>query len=208
MKKQRIGITLRVENIKAYDEKRDAISHEWVNLIEKLDGIPIFIPNTLKNTKLYLEELKLDKIILSGGDSKGDDESRDKTERDIIEYGIDKKIPILGICRGMQVINEYFGGSLIITRNNEHVNKNHEIFITDKRMEGILEFKRKKVNSYHHNIILEKNLGKDLKSFAKTVDNTIEGFFHSKFSVIGIMWHPERNRNLEEEIKFMKEVIN
>ena len=210
MKKEklRIGITLRVENIKGYNEKRDAISQEWVNLIEKLDGIPIFIPNTLKNTKLFLEELKLDKLILSGGDNRGDAESRDKTEQDIIEYGIHNKIPILGICRGMQVINDYFGGSVIITKNNEHVDKDHEIVITEKKIEEVLEFREKKVNSYHHNIILEKNLGKGLKSFAKTRDNMIEGFSHNEFPIIGIMWHPERAKNLEEEIKLMKIFLN
>jgi putative glutamine amidotransferase len=206
--KLRIGITLRVENIKGYNEKRDAISQEWVNLIEKLDGIPIFIPNTLKNTKLFLEELKLDKLILSGGDNRGDAESRDKTEQDIIEYGIHNKIPILGICRGMQVINDYFGGSVIITKNNEHVDKDHEIVITEKKIEEVLEFREKKVNSYHHNIILEKNLGKGLKSFAKTRDNMIEGFSHNEFPIIGIMWHPERAKNLEEEIKLMKIFLN
>jgi N5-(cytidine 5'-diphosphoramidyl)-L-glutamine hydrolase len=203
-KKRRIGITLRIENIQKYDEKRDAISHEWVRLIEKLNMIPIFIPNTLNDAKLFVEELELDGLILSGGDNKGDDELRDKTENALIEFGIQNKIPILGICRGMQVINDYFGGTLMVTKNNEHVNKNHEIIITDKKIEEKLEFKEKKVNSYHHNIILEKNLGKGLESFAKTIDNTIEGFLHKEFPMIGIMWHPERNKNLETEMKFMK----
>jgi N5-(cytidine 5'-diphosphoramidyl)-L-glutamine hydrolase len=203
-KKRRIGITLRVENILKYNEKRDAISHEWVKLIEKLDMIPIFIPNTLNDVKLFVEELELDGLILSGGDNKGDEELRDQTENILIKFGMQNKIPILGICRGMQVINDYFGGNIIITKNNEHVNKDHEIIITDKKIREILEFKEKKVNSYHHNIILEKNLGKGLKSFAKTNDNTIEGFLHNEFPIIGIMWHPERNKNLETEIKFMK----
>ena len=203
-KKRRIGITLRVENILKYNEKRDAISHEWVKLIEKLDMIPIFIPNTLNDVKLFVEELELDGLILSGGDNKGDEELRDQTENILIKFGMQNKIPILGICRGMQVINDYFGGNIIITKNNEHVDKDHEIIITDKKIREILEFKEKKVNSYHHNIILEKNLGKGLKSFAKTNDNTIEGFLHNEFPIIGIMWHPERNKNLETEIKFMK----
>ena len=203
-KKRRIGITLRVENILKYNEKRDAISHEWVKLIEKLDMIPIFIPNTLNDVKLFVEELELDGLILSGGDNKGDEELRDQTENILIKFGMQNKIPILGICRGMQVINDYFGGNIIITKNNEHVNKDHEIIITDKKIREILEFKEKKVNSYHHNIILEKNLGKGLKSFAKTNDNTIEGFLHNELPIIGIMWHPERNKNLETEIKFMK----
>ena len=198
-KKLRIGITLRVENIEDYNEKRDAISQVWVNLIENLGGIPIFIPNTLKDTKLFLEELELDRLVLSGGDNKGDDEYRDKTEQDIMEYGINKKIPILGICRGMQVINDYFGGSHEVTKDNEHVSKNHDIIITGKKMVKCLDLKRRKVNSFHHNIISEKNLGRNLEIFAKsTNDDTVEGFLHNKLPIIGIMWHPERENNLGE----------
>lgn len=203
-KKPRIGITLRVENIEEYNEKRDAISQEWVSFIEKSNGIPIFIPNTLSDTKLFLEELEFDGLVLSGGDNKGDDEHRDRTERDLIEFGINNKIPILGVCRGMQVINDYFGGSHIVTENNEHVGKNHDILITDKKMEVCLDLKKRKVNSFHHNIILEKNLGKGLKVFAKSInDDTVEGFLHDKLPIIGVMWHPEREKDSETELKLM-----
>jgi putative glutamine amidotransferase len=201
-KKPRIGITLRIENIEDYNEKRDAISQEWTNFIEESNGIPIFIPNTLKNTKLFLQELELEGLILSGGDNKGDDEHRDKTEHDLIDFGIKNKIPILGVCRGMQVINNYFGGSHITTKNNEHVGKHHDVTIIDKKMGERLELKKMKVNSFHHNIILKKNLGKDLKIFAKSVnDDTIEGFIHQQLSIIGVMWHPERENNLEKKFK-------
>jgi putative glutamine amidotransferase len=203
-KKPRIGITLRVENIEEYDEKRDAISQEWVNFIEKFDGIPIFIPNMLKDTKSFLQELELDGLVLSGGDNKGDDPYRDRTEQDLIEYGIKNKIPILGVCRGMQVINDYFGGSYLITKNNNHVAKNHDISITDKKIEKCLGIKKMEVNSFHHNVILEKNLGKNLKVFAKSInDNTIEGLLHEELPIIGVMWHPEREKDSNMELKLM-----
>ena len=49
------------------------------------------------------------------------------------------------------------------------------------------------VNSFHNNIIREKDLGKELESFAITKDdNTIEGFRHKSLPILGVMWHPER----------------
>ena len=99
---RRIGITLRIEHIKQYNEKRDAISHDWTKFLENFNSLPVFIPNTLSSTKQFLEEMKLDGLIMSGGDNKGDDIERDKTEQEIIELAVKHEIPLLGICRGMQ----------------------------------------------------------------------------------------------------------
>ena len=52
------------------------------------------------------------------------------------------------------------------------------------------------MNSFHNNIIKKENLGKKLKIFAMNKsDETIEGLFHEKYSIIGVMWHPERSQN-------------
>ena len=64
---KKIGISLRVENIKKYEEKRDSISHDWIDLFKKLNFIPILIPNKLHNVELFLKDMKLDGLILSGG---------------------------------------------------------------------------------------------------------------------------------------------
>ena len=49
------------------------------------------------------------------------------------------------------------------------------------------------------NIIKQKNLGQNLEPFAISDDNTIEGFYHSKLPIFGIMWHPEREQNHQNE---------
>ena len=81
-RKQKIGISLRIVKASNYDEKRDALSHDWISFLEELGFIPVHIPNTLKNLGDFLQEMNLDGIILSGGDNIGENKDRDETEQD------------------------------------------------------------------------------------------------------------------------------
>ena len=201
---KKIGITLRVEHIEKYNEKRDAISHDWVKFLETSNTFPIFIPNTLKDTKHFLKTMNLDGIILSGGDNKGDDIERDNTEKEIIELAIKEKIPILGICRGMQVLNDFFGGGLVLSNDSDHVAKRHEIKLIDTNSREIFQSEKIEVNSFHNNLIKKEILGDDLRVFAVSeTDNTIEGFYHKNLPIVGVMWHPEREQNPQNELKLM-----
>ena len=57
------------------------------------------------------------------------------------------------------------------------------------------------VNSYHNNIIKQDILGNELEPFAISFeDETIEGFFHRKFPIVGVMWHPEREQKKFDEL--------
>ena len=113
-KKKRFGISLRVELIEKYNEKRDTISQEWTIFLQNLAITPILIPNTLGDVKSYISDVEIDGIILSGGDNVGQFPERDKTEKQILDYAIDKRFPVLGVCRGMQIINEYFAGKYLL----------------------------------------------------------------------------------------------
>ncbi len=203
MEKKLIGISLRVDNIQKYDEKRDAISQDWVKFLSKINAYPVLIPNNLSNIQNFLENFSLDGVILSGGDNIGEFPERDETEINILKYAIKKNIPVLGICRGMQIINHYFGGKTITSDTKEHVGKPHSIYFLEKTcIEKI--GKDVKVNSFHNNLVLKDNLGKNLENIAEAEDRTIEGFFHKKLPIVGVMWHPERDKNIEFELKFMK----
>ena len=202
---RRIGITLRIEHIEQYNEKRDAISHDWTKFLEDFNSLPVFIPNALSSTKQFLEEMKLDGLIMSGGDNKGDDIERDKTEQEIIELAVKHEIPLLGICRGMQVINDFFGGKLTVANDSKHVAKYHNIELVDNNFRKFFDTERIEVNSFHNNIIKNEMIGNDLQVFALSEnDETVEGFYHKNLPIIGVMWHPEREQNIKNESKLMK----
>jgi len=204
-KKKIFGISLRVELIEKYNEKRDTISQEWTNFLQKLAITPILIPNTLDDVKSYISDVGIDGIILSGGDNIGQFPERDETEKQILDYAIRKKFPVLGVCRGMQIINEYFGGNVVANDNDNHVGKPHEIHIMDQRFSSLLEYENIEVNSFHNNIITKNNIGNKLQIFALSLhDNTVEGYYHSDLPIIGVMWHPERDMVSIHQTKLMK----
>jgi len=195
-----IGISLRITNAKDYDEKRDSLSHDWPKLMEELGINIVFIPNSLKNIRSYLSELNLSGFIISGGDNIGDNVERDKTEIEMIKFAMKNKNPLFGVCRGMQIINKFFDGTISTSEKSNHVGKYHNINIINQNFFKFFKNKNTKVNSFHNNLIYNENLGSDLIPFATiSEDGTVEGFFHKLFPIIGVMWHPERQATIESK---------
>lgn len=207
-RKFKIGISSRIVSADNYHEKRDAISHDWSQFLEKLESNMIIIPNTLTDVEAFLDEIGIEGIILSGGDDIGDDPERDKTENKIIDFTIKNKIPLFGVCRGMQVINKYFGGSIETNYQSKHVEKSHTIELTNLAFSSFLKTNSLTVNSFHKNIIKTSTLGKNLEPFAVVKnDKTIEGFFHKSLPIVGVMWHPERDPNYNNQL-ILREVFH
>jgi len=214
-----IGITQRViEN--SNGTRCDALEQDYIKFFSsfKVDVIPI--PNNLKNIEKFINTTKIDRIILSGGGDINPElygqkafpgqflmPDRDNTELKLLKHSIKNKIPVLGICRGMQMINIFFGGTLskIIKNNPTHVNVTHAIDIIDDKFKKILGDKFS-VNSFHNFTIKKSDIGFKLKPFAETAENMIEGFYIPNQPIYGIMWHPERNQS--DTNKFDRKLIN
>jgi len=205
MQKPKIGISLRIVDALNYDEKRDALSHDWPKLLEKLGFHAIYIPNTLNHVDEFFSDMSLDGLILSGGENIGENKNRDQTENLLLKLAIEKQIPTFGVCRGMQLINNYFGGNISLNNSTEHISKNHDVEITNENFSSLFDSNKITVNSYHRNTIQTNQIGQNLNPFAiSKSDNTIEGFFHTSFPIIGVMWHPERSKVLNDEIILTK----
>lgn len=157
------------------------------------------------------EAIKCDGLLLPGGgdidpvyygeEMNGSDEpdrELDKAQRDILDAFVKAKKPILGICRGMQLINIYFGGSLhqdLVTRDiHTRKNGNDSIHSVKSVEEGNLfeKFYGKtfNINSAHHQGT--KKLGKGLKEVLRSDDGVCEAVIHEELPIIATQFHPER----------------
>ena len=97
------------------------------------------------------------------------------------------KKPILGICRGLQVVNVYFGGTLYQDIKN-HENVWHDVLIDENSfVYDIYETNKLHVNSYHHQAI--KDVAPGFRVVAKAEDGTIEAI--EKDNIYLVQWHPE-----------------
>jgi len=208
VKNLNIGITMRIVETEEYSEKRDALSQDWPKFLNSFNINPIYIPNSFSIVKNMFDNMKFDGIILSGGSDIGKYPERDRIEFEIIKHAIKNEIPVFGVCRGLQIINRFFGGSEKKTIDKKHVKTKHHIQILDTKIEQQLGKKEFLVNSFHDNILIQQNLGQDLTPFGLCKeDSTIEGILHNEFPIMGVMWHPERE-SIDEDHKIISNFFN
>ena len=172
---------------------------------KKIDIIKF--PNSYKlwNSIIRRNNLKLDLIILPGGsdiNNKLPNKLRVKSEIFLLKYAIKKKIAVIGICHGMQLINIFFKGKLSKVNNSMRVNK--KIYLKKN-----LIFKEKTINvkCFYNFGIKEKFLGKELLSLGIDSSNNIEMFKHEKLNIWGFMFHPEREKNFIKLNKIINSVL-
>ena len=198
----KIGIT---SNIKEYYKGYiDFLDHYWIDYFGKKKSDYNLIPNNIYLSEKILKKINL--LILTGGNdiisNKKESLTRNKIEKNLIKKAIKKKIPILGICRGAQLLNISFGGKIKKVRN--HMRTRHNIYIEKN---DIIKKKILNVNSFHNFGIEKNNLSKKFDRIAFDKEKNIEMFISKKNKIIGVMWHPEREKNkkiLTDLIKKLK----
>ena len=190
-----LAISQRIDFIKKRNEFRDSIDQRLLEFVQDAGYLVFPVPNTFflkKNSRiesemilnLWLSSISPDGIILSGGNDLGSYIQRDFTEYELLKYAEKNLLPVLGICRGMQIMGNFAGVNL--TRVKGHIRTRHKII-------GKLD---REVNSYH-----KKSLEKCPNNYEviyKSEDNVIEAIRHNVLPWEGWMWHPEREFPIQD----------
>ncbi len=205
-----IAITQRVVQVSHRGERRDVLDQAWTRFLSDCSLEPLPIPNTIPDPVAYARRHGARGIVLTGGGNisssmgridgvaAGDfalTETDLAPERDVIETALLRESivvdwPVLGVCRGMQAINVFHGGSL--AELGGHAGVRHAVAVSSARSRlADLTFDAE-VNSFHDFGIPPDGLGKGLRALVN-VNGWPEAFEHSEFRHFGIMWHPERN---------------
>ena len=157
------------------------------NLYHYLSTLNVHV-DVIRNDKITSKEIlkrKYDKIVISPGPGNPNQSGNCLK----IVKSLYKKIPILGVCLGHQIIGQVFGSKIVQARKLMH-GKTSKI---TSRKNGILKNLPKtfEATRYHSLIIDKKTLSKDLEITAETKDGLIMGVQHRKYNVHGVQFHPE-----------------
>lgn len=212
-----IGITTFIE--KKAKKQYVTVSNSYCTSVEQAGGTPILLSLCVDESVLesYLDII--DALIITGGDEAvnpllyGENPiqglnatcpSRDECEMHLLRGALKRNIPVLGICRGMQLMNVAGGGTLyqdIVSQKEDvlgHLPTDmpvdelyHSIEITEQtRLKHIFGTEHLLINSFHHQAV--KEIAKDYTATAISEDGIIEAMEHkNKDFAVGVQWHPE-----------------
>lgn len=178
-----VAVTQRVDEIIDYNERRDALDQRWTSFLTACKLIPLIVPNNEEAARKLLDVSVVDGLLLTGGNDLlalgGGTPERDQTEKILLEYAITNNKPLIGVCRGMQVIQHAFGVQLYPVEG--HVMAKQFIQVEGQEHE---------VNSYHRYGTSESV--DPLLVWGTSQDNIVKAVRHANHPIAGIMWHPER----------------
>jgi putative glutamine amidotransferase len=217
MRRALIGVTTSVKPAGQAPE-RAYVNAAYLRAVQAAGGVPVLLPPHLDAESLTALRDRLDGLLLTGGGDiaparfgevpqpKVDDvsEARDALEIDLALHAVDRGVPLLAICRGVQVLNVALGGSLYqdiasdlgtgIThaQTAPRSTPTHPVTVQgESRLAQTLGALEASVNSMHHQAL--KKLGRGLREVAWAPDGVIEGLEAPEAPgfVLGVQWHPE-----------------
>lgn len=193
----RVAISQRVVPASGSTERRDALDQEWAVRLET-EGCLVFpVPNRTRALATWMDAVEPRAVLLTGGNTPvgthapADPDAapeRDALEEALVDESRRRGIPLVGICRGAQVINLRLGGALSpLPDPSAHVATRHRVRLASGVGSESLE-----VNSFHAVGLAPGDLAPELVAFAWSDDEWVEAFHHRTEPIAGLLWHPER----------------
>ena len=223
-RKPMVGITAN------FGEYGSQLAEAYYESVRIAGGVPVIVPASEQIDDLDDVLLRLDALIFSGG---GDIDprllgekpepglgdtcpKRDMQELVLMRRALDKQMPVLGICRGVQMMAAALGGKLIqdlesrvksqesnvqcsmlnaqcikhSQKEERHIATHSINIVPDSLLHTIFGCERLEVNSFHHQAVAEP--GNGMRIAALSPDGVIEAIESTEYkSVIGVQWHPE-----------------
>ncbi|MBI2339377.1 MAG: gamma-glutamyl-gamma-aminobutyrate hydrolase family protein [Deltaproteobacteria bacterium] len=191
-----IGVTQRV-GTSENRERRDQLDQRWIAFLLQCGFTPYPIPNHVRSAESLVRSIACHGILLTGGnnllDYGGDAPERDETELFLLKHALDRNLPLLGICRGMQLIQHFFG--IRLTQVEGHITPTLKITVNGTERE---------VPSYHRMGTTETTDVLDV--WAAAPDGVVKAVRHKTRPIQGLMWHPERIHPFAPpDIEFVRE---
>lgn len=199
-------------NPKSYTE--DLFIEQYLNKTIREKNISLFRRIGRMINWLYFPIVFVLRKLLGVKEHKPSD-ARDELEFNLLNQAVDKGIPVLGICRGAQLINIYYKGSLYEDINKfyfEEPNR-HSIFPVktiylkkESKLREILKLDKLKVNALHNQAVKEK--GEGIIISAEEENEIVQGVEHENQEfIVGVQWHPEYLVNRKRQRRLFKTLI-
>ena len=197
--------------------KKGSIGRQYVQAVMRAGGIPVVLASDTTAQYLHSVVSRLDGVLLTGGEDVapsyyGEDAveqlGKVDTVRDVLELSVarlaaNRNIPVLGICRGLQVMNIAFGGTLYQDLPSQHGGDviHHRVSASERSVHSVAVVKPSKlheillvdsmaVNSSHHQAV--KKVATGARVAALSSDGVIEAIdFYPARRAMGVQWHPE-----------------
>ncbi|MCL2573768.1 MAG: gamma-glutamyl-gamma-aminobutyrate hydrolase family protein [Defluviitaleaceae bacterium] len=212
-----IGITASI------NDKQHYLNRAYVDAVERAGGLPLILPasdNIIQAIDI------IDGLLLSGGgdiDGSFFDEpthprandiwkQRDKAEIALTQLAYERNIPILGICRGLQILHVALGGKIAQHIEGHKQDEPRHIATHSVHLIGrpaqVVGKENIMVNSIHHQAVLMGEPCSPLRVCAVSNDGVIEALCgESARFVFGVQWHPEELIHMQEHFRIFEEFM-
>lgn len=185
------------EGFNQYGEPNDSLMRMNIDYMRSLGFTPLPVPNDIETAREMAGGIDYGFLLVTGGGFApreyfaGDCEGyvaqplRDEVERFLVQDAAAKGVPIMGLCRGMHLLNGIFGGTVL--RNASHSAPRHDHFVRFAGGASAL------VNTFHNNAVSLDTLSPAFTALAvEEGTRNVECYVCEHPRILGLQWHPER----------------